>query len=100
MKIAVVGGGGVRGPLLVRGLIGQHAALPAAEVTLFDPAADKLALLEPVCQGLLDRAGHPFNLRHCRLLEEAVDGATFVITSIRAGGMAARAADERFLLDR
>ena len=100
MKIAVVGGGGVRGPLLVRGLIGQHAALPATEVSLFDPATDKLALLEPVCQGLLERAGHPFRLRHSRSLEDAVEGATFVITSIRAGGMAARAADERFLLNR
>jgi 6-phospho-beta-glucosidase len=49
---------------------------------------------------LLAAAGRPFRLRQAASLEDAAGGAAFVITSIRAGGMAARAADERMLLDR
>ncbi len=100
MKIAVIGGAGARTPLLLKGLAEQHARLPAAEVVLFDPAADKLALLEPVCRALLARAGNPFRLRRTASLDEALEGAAYVVTSIRAGGMAARATDERLLLDR
>ncbi len=100
MKIAVVGGGGVRAPLLLKGMIGRHGELPAAEVALFDPAEDKIALLGPVCRAMVEAAGHPFRVSFPSSLEEAFDGATFIITSIRAGGMAARAADERMLLER
>jgi 6-phospho-beta-glucosidase len=100
MKIAILGAGGARGPLLLRGLIGQHSALPATNVALFDPAADKLSLLAPVYDTLLEQGGAPFRLRVAPTLDEAVEGAAFVVVSIRAGGMAARAADERMLLDR
>ena len=100
MKIAVIGGGGVRAPLLLHGLIREHAGLPVSEIALYDPAAEKLALLEPVWRAMLDRAGHPFRVSRAASLDEAAEGAAFLITSIRAGGMAARATDERLLLDR
>jgi len=100
MKLTVIGGAGARVPLLLHGLIERQRELPLEEVVLYDPARDALDLMGGVCWELLRRDGEAFRLRIAASLEAAVDGASFVLTSIRAGGMAARAADERFLLDR
>jgi len=100
MKLTVIGGAGARIPLLLHGLIERRRDLPLDEVMLYDPARQALGFMSAVCRELLRREGEAFRLSTADRLEEAVDGASFVLTSIRAGGMGARAADERLLLDR
>ena len=88
MKLALIGGGGVRTPLLVNGL--THADLPIDEIALFDEDRERLATIGGLA-GLM--SGHA-RLRLCDTSAECVSGADFVFTSIRVGGIARRARDE------
>jgi 6-phospho-beta-glucosidase len=86
MKIAVIGGGGVRTPLLVNGL--TRSDLPIDEIALFDTDPGRLDAI-----GSLAASFSPV-VRTCADARSCVSGAAFVLLSIRAGGMAARARDE------
>jgi 6-phospho-beta-glucosidase len=93
MKICIIGGAGVRVPLLVNGL--AHANLGIGEFALYDPDAARLK----VVAGLAAlRAGSARVSTHASSAP-AIDGARFVITSIRVGGIEARMRDERAALD-
>jgi 6-phospho-beta-glucosidase len=92
MKIAVIGGAGVRVPLLINGLAG--AALAIEEFALYDPDAMRLELVAALAR---HRAGSARVTTHAAVAP-AVDGARFVITSIRVGGIEARMRDERAAL--
>ncbi len=90
MKLTIVGGGGFRVPLV-------HAALLADdlidEVALLDVDPGRLAVIDRVLTA--QSAGS--RLRHCIHTDpaEALQGADFVFSALRAGGTAARVLDER-----
>jgi 6-phospho-beta-glucosidase len=86
MKIAVIGGGGVRTPLLVNGL--AHSDLPIDEIALFDIDRARLSVIAELAASFTDRVRPYDDVRAC------VAGASFVFLSIRVGGVAARARDE------
>jgi 6-phospho-beta-glucosidase len=92
MKIAVIGGAGVRVPLLVNGLAG--AALGIDEFALYDPDAPRLTVMAGLAAR---RAGSARVTTHADVAP-AVEGAQFVITSIRVGGIEARMRDEQTAL--
>lgn len=92
-KIALIGGGGVRTPLLVYGLAQSRIAVD--ELTLFDLDPERAAMMAALARELA-----PFPVRVAPRLEDAVDGAEFVLSSIRVGGIAARARDERIAVAR
>ena len=94
MKLAVVGGASVRTPLLVRGLCGSD--LPIVEVALYDSDQERL----PVIAALAREYAGATVIKPCATLAAAVEGADFVFTSIRAGGIEARARDEAAALAR
>lgn len=91
MKIAVIGGAGVRTPLLVNGL--TRSDLPISEIGLFDVDPNRLAAIAPLAAA----AGAPVK-RYADPIS-CVRGASFVIVSIRVGGIAARANDEAIALE-
>ena len=86
MKIAIIGGASVRTPLLVNGL--WRSDLPIDEIALFDTDQDRLALVGTLAKSYAPAARAYADARAC------VAGAAFVILSIRAGGIEARARDE------
>ena len=88
MKLALIGGGGARTPLLVNGLI--KSDLPIREIALFDPDHERLQAMARLAR---TRAGTVV-LTPCISSAEAVTDADFVFISIRVGGIAARAHDE------
>ncbi len=90
--IAIIGGAGVRTPLLVRGL--AQAGLPISAVRVYDVDRDRLALIAPLIERV---AGMP--VRVADTVAECVGGAHFVIASIRPGGIERRAAYEKIALD-
>ena len=92
MKIAVIGGGGVRTPLLVNGLVGSD--LPIHEIALYDPDQQRLALVAGVARRLCRGVA----LTTWPAPEACVDGADYVFTSIRVGGIEGRAHDEAVTL--
>src|SRR5581483_9457865 len=86
VKIAVIGGAGIRTPLLVDGL--TRSDLPIDEIALFDIDRDRLAAIEA-----LARSFSPA-VRAYDDAAAAVRSSAFVFLSIRVGGIAARARDE------
>jgi 6-phospho-beta-glucosidase len=88
MRIAIIGGAGVRTPLLSAGLAGSD--LPLEELTLFDPDRERLSVIAP----LADRMAEGVAVTACDTVEECVEGADFVFTSFRVGGIESRARNE------
>jgi 6-phospho-beta-glucosidase len=88
MKIAVIGGGGVRTPLLVSGLTASD--LPIDEIALYDIDEDRLTAIAGVAARMAARS----RVRLSQSVGDCVASADFVFTSIRAGGIARRIADE------
>jgi 6-phospho-beta-glucosidase len=90
MKVAVVGGGGFRAPLVWESLSDQ----PVDRVVLHDVDAHRLARVGAVIDGLrAERGGGP-PVTTTTDLEDAVDGADFVFCAIRVGGLEGRVVDE------
>jgi 6-phospho-beta-glucosidase len=88
VKIALIGGAGVRAPLLVHGI--ATSDLPITEVALFDLDRERLVRIASVARVLAPNVA----ITTCATSAEAVTGADFVVTSIRPGGIEARARDE------
>lgn len=95
MKIAVIGGGGLRTPLLIHGI--AHAGIGASEVFLYDVDCDRARVMAGLGTEIARESG--MRVTAAAGLDEAVEGATFVLSSIRAGGMRARARDERIAIE-
>jgi 6-phospho-beta-glucosidase len=92
MKLTIIGGGGVRVPLLVNGLI--QSDLPVDDIGLYDTDLERLAAIAPLARRFAGRA----RLRVESTVDAAVEGADFVFTSIRPGGIERRARDEQISL--
>jgi 6-phospho-beta-glucosidase len=94
MILTVVGGGGMRTPLLISGLISRRAAVPVERVVLYDTDPEALRVIRILADAMLARAGDPFIVRTTTSREDAFAGAGTIITSIRVGGLAGRIIDE------
>lgn len=94
MKIGVIGAGGVRSPLLIYGLAEVAERVGLDTVTLYDIDDRRLQLIGRVAGAMGKRCGMRAKVRATSRAEEAVEGASFVISSIRAGGIPARIRDE------
>ncbi|HMF97110.1 MAG TPA: hypothetical protein VKE96_22585 [Vicinamibacterales bacterium] len=92
MKIAVIGGAGVRTPLLVSGLAASD--LPIDEIALYDVDQARLSIIGPVAERMASGGEWRGRVTLCRSFAEAVAWADFVFTSIRVGGNERRMRDE------
>ena len=88
MKIAIIGGAGVRVPLLTGGL--SRSDLRISEIALYDLDQARLAIIADLAQ----RMAGGVRVTCATTADAAIEGADFVITSIRVGGAAQRAKDE------
>lgn len=98
MKLALVGGGGVRSPLFVMSLLGWQKRIGIDELCLMDIDSHKLERFGALCRQIVHRAGDPFKLTTTLDAREALTGASHVVTTIRAGQDVGRAVDERIAL--
>ena len=98
-KVTIIGGGGVRTPLVIHAIAEAQAHLDVGELALFDIDAERTAIVAKLGTEIVRTFGSPMTVRASSLLEEAGDGADFVLNSIRVGGMAARARDERIAIE-
>jgi len=93
-KIAVIGGGGVRTPLLIFGVNEAAGLLNCREMVLFDPDEKRLRIMAELGRTIVAREEGELRVREATSIEDAVEGADFVLNSVRVGGIATRAADE------
>ena len=94
MKVAVIGGGSTYTPELVSGFIEQAETLGLREVWLMDIDRERLDIVGGFAWRMVEAAGRPFQLNLTTERDLALQGAAFVETQIRVGGMRARLADE------
>jgi 6-phospho-beta-glucosidase len=100
VKIALLGGGGFRTPMVYEALAGVAADVEVGELALFDLDAARLERMAAVIAGLhRERGGTVVPVRTTTSLEDAVDDAGAVFAAVRVGGLAARIVDERVPLE-
>jgi 6-phospho-beta-glucosidase len=98
MKITLIGAGGVRTPLLIHGLAGAGDKVPMDEIAFWDPDAERLKVMVRVANEMGKRSELRAKLKAFSTLEQALEGADYIITSIRVGGIEARIKDEEIAL--
>jgi 6-phospho-beta-glucosidase len=94
MKLAIVGGGGFRVPLVYGALLARRETLPFDEVVLHDLDAARMERMAGVLRGLADERGATLPFRATTDLGDAVEGADFVFCAIRVGRLEGRVVDE------
>jgi len=98
-KIAMVGGGGVRTPLVIHGLVHAQAQIGVTELHLFDIDAERAEIIARLGREIARQAGVDLPITVSTDLERAIEGADFILSSIRVGGMSGRARDERIAIE-
>jgi 6-phospho-beta-glucosidase len=89
VRVAILGGGGFRVPLIVGALAGSRLAV--TELALYDTDPGRLAVMSAVLRD--DR------VQTTTSLDAAVTDADVVFSAVRPGGVAGRVRDERSALD-
>jgi 6-phospho-beta-glucosidase len=98
MKITIIGAAGVRTPLLIHGLAEASEKLRVEELAFWDTDSDRLKVMGRVTAAIARRMGLRGKIEISSSPEHAIADADYVITSIRAGGIEARAKDETIAL--
>ena len=99
MKIALLGGGGFRVPIVYGALLARAGRLGLDELALYDVDETRLARIAPVLDGLARESGDTLPFRATGDLDDALEGADFVFCAIRVGQLEGRVVDERVPID-
>jgi 6-phospho-beta-glucosidase len=98
-KIAIIGGGGVRTPLVIHALAQLQDLLGVSELALYDIDPGRVGIIAGLGAEIVRQFGAELRITASESLEKTVDGADFILSSIRVGGIRARARDERIAID-
>lgn len=99
MKLAVIGGGGVRSPFLAKSLVKNAKEINVDEIVFMDNSSEKLSLFGKLSQKIAQAIDPDIRFTITTDMVEAVRDASFVITTIRSGGDESRVFDERTALN-
>jgi 6-phospho-beta-glucosidase len=99
MRLAVLGGGGFRVPLVFGALLRDRSPGRVTEVVLHDSDPSRLAAIALVLDQLAANHPDPPRVLTTADLDTALRGADFVFSAVRVGGVAGRTRDERVALD-
>lgn len=97
-KITVIGGGSSYTPELIDGFIQHENELKVGEIALFDIDEERLKIVGGMAQRQVRYAEMDTKVTLNTNRPKAVDGAKFVLSSMRVGHMAARILDEKIPL--
>ena len=99
MKLAILGGGGVRMPAFVRAVLASRSGT-FGEICLFEPAAGRRDTICRLAAEIAVALGHPGVVTVTADPAEAFTGADYVFSAIRVGGDRGRVIDEQVALRR
>lgn len=99
MKLAVLGGGGVRSPFLAKSIALGAKETGITETVFMDTDEEKLYIYGKIAKEIAKRINPDLAFSLTSDAKEALEDADFVITTIRAEGDAGRVFDERTALD-
>ena len=98
MKITVIGGGSTYTPELIEGFVHKESSLTISEIFLHDIDPYRLEILGSFAQRMASHAGARFKIIPTLDLQQAIEGADFVLSQIRVGGQEARHRDIQLCL--
>ena len=98
MKLTLIGGGGVRAPLFVGSALRRAEKSGLTEICLQDINERKLELFGRLSQELARRMKSPVKITMAADAERALEGASYVVTTVRPGNEDGRIKDERIAL--
>ncbi len=98
LKVAVIGAGSTYTPELIEGFIAKKGYLDADSFYLMDIDPYKLEIIGGLSKRMLEAAGYPARVILTRDLDEAVEGADYVLAQVRVGRLDARIRDEKIPL--
>jgi 6-phospho-beta-glucosidase len=106
VKLAVLGGGGFRVPLVYAALLRDTSTPRVDSVAVYDRSPDRLGVVATVLDQLAaettaggSTAAEPPRVQVTTDLDHALGGADFVFAAIRVGGLEGRVRDERVAMD-
>jgi 6-phospho-beta-glucosidase len=94
MKVAVLGGGGFRTPLVWESVAEVAGDAGVDELVLHDVSAARLARIAAVVEGRRRERGHGPPADTTTDLVTAIDGAAVIFCALRVGGLEGRVVDE------
>jgi 6-phospho-beta-glucosidase len=98
LKIAVIGAGSTYTPELIDGFIVRMKSLKVKEFYFMDIDKNKLKIVAALCKRMLEAKGMEAKIVLTDNLEEAIEGASYVLAQIRVGKLEARINDEKIPL--
>ncbi|MFE0018845.1 6-phospho-beta-glucosidase [Mesorhizobium sp. NPDC059054] len=98
MKLTLIGGGGVRAPLFVGSALRRAQKSGLTEICLHDINSDKLETFGALSSELAVRMQSRVRISTASDAERALDGASYVVTTVRPGDEEGRIKDERIAL--
>lgn len=99
MKLAVIGGGGVRSLFLARSIASRAADLHIDTLVFMDTDAEKLRIYGGLAEETARRIAPALQFVLTADAKAAIQNADYVITTIRPGGDDMRVRDERIALE-
>jgi len=94
MKLTLIGGGGVRAPLFVASALRRAQRLGIEELCLMDVDAEKLQIVGGLCRAIARASGSPTRITSTTEARAALEGARYVVTTVRVGAEDGRVLDE------
>lgn len=97
LKIATIGGGSSYTPELIEGFIKRYDELPIDELWLVDieDGYEKLEIVGNLAKRMVEKANIPMKIYLTLDRKKALEGASFVTTQFRVGGLDKREIDEK-----
>ena len=99
MKIAVIGGAGVRTVIFINGLLERYKNLNIDKVVLYDINQEKLEVIGKLCSHVIKRKNRDLVLETADNAIDAISGADYIVTTLRVGGDHSRVTDEQVALE-
>ena len=99
LKICVIGAGSTYTPELIEGFIKRTKELPVTSIALMDIDKAKLKIVGGLAARMVEKAGIGARVQLVTDRRKALEGADFVVTQIRVGGIPARIRDEHIPLE-
>nr|WP_210260018.1 6-phospho-beta-glucosidase [Martelella sp. HB161492] len=96
--MTLIGGGGVRSPLFVASALRRAERSGLKEICLHDVDAKKLEIFGGIAAEITRRVQSPVRITTSLDAERALEGADYVVTTVRPGGEDGRVKDERIAL--
>lgn len=98
MKVVIIGGASAYTPDIIDGLLREQQTFSGWELALHDVDKAHLAIIARLARGMIRAAGANLTVTETTDRHRALEGARFVLTQPRVGGLTHRRLDERIPL--